>query len=83
MIYDERERQRQRIVAHRHRTHPQHKPYGIEVVCAYCGRTKIRGEFMYYPAPTYKEKISHGICKSCMEKQINDINKIKIERGTK
>jgi hypothetical protein len=79
MIFTERERQRQRIIAHRHRIHPQHKPYGIDVVCMCCKKTKIRGEYMYFPASIDKTKTSHGLCKRCLGKLTKEFLKYQIE----
>ena len=75
MIFDERTRQRQRIIAHRHRTHPQHKPWGIETFCCVCKRKKVIGEWMYFPPQVEKDKRSHGYCKSCFENVMKGLQK--------
>ena len=73
MFVDLKQQQRERILAHRHKQKPQFERMHIK--CSWCGRTKIRGVFMYVPAAKDNKPVSHGVCKTCLDKLIEQHKK--------
>ena len=51
---------------------PEEEKYPIKIVCGWCG--KDIGETGFVSSE--KGKISHGICKECSEKMVEEIHKI-------
>jgi hypothetical protein len=70
---DPKIKQRERIIAHHHKQAPQFER--LHVICSWCERTKVRGVFMYVPAAKDDKPVSHGICKTCLDKIIIKHNK--------
>jgi hypothetical protein len=70
---DLKQQQVERILAHRHKQQPQFER--LHIKCSWCGRTKVRGVFMYVPAAKDDKPVSHGICKTCLDKIIIKHNK--------
>jgi hypothetical protein len=62
----------ERIAAHRHRLAP-HWHHGLYVLCCYCKRQKIDGQWMYLLVPAGETRISHGICNICLKKQLSKV----------
>ena len=70
---DLKQQQVERILAHRHKQQPEFER--LHIKCSWCGRTKVRGVFMYVPAAKDDKPVSHGICKTCLDKIIIKHNK--------
>ncbi len=61
-------KQAERLIAFRDRTNPYHRRYGIKTICCVCKRTRIGRHWIYNFYDRLIEKISHGYCPACMEK---------------
>ena len=83
MLFDNRERQRQRIYAHNY-TQNRNRPFSnlaidktapsplTEKACSWCNLTNVYGMFMWI-SPVNAPVTSHGLCKPCYNKEINKL----------